>query len=215
LSRFAALFAALCLPVPAVATPFAGSATCAPCHAAEHAAWAGSTHAQAMRPADAPDAAAFDGHRRPFPSLTLRPLIAGTRRVFDTGDPSASQPLAYVLGVREVEQYLTPVGRGRFQALPVGYDPERREWFDIFPEAPASTDWAHWSNPGATANSQCIECHVTGYTKGYDPAADRYDSTWVEHGVGCEACHGAGAAHAADPTTLVTGVRSGPEGANV
>src|SRR5690606_28338696 len=40
-------------------------------------------------------------------------------------------------------------------------------------------------------------CHATGYDKGYDPATRSYASTEVEIGVGCEACHGPGAAHVA------------------
>jgi len=39
-------------------------------------------------------------------------------------------------------------------------------------------------------NSMCATCHTTAFQKNYDPAADRYDSKYVEQGVGCESCHG-------------------------
>jgi len=195
LIRAAALLVALF--GTAAATPqYAGSPACMGCHAREHAAWSGSRHQLAMRSASV-EPGRFDGPSQTFASLTFRPHGTGTRALFSVGStpPTQSVPLAFILGVSEVEQYLTPVGRGRLQVLPAGWDPERAEWFDVFPEAPARDDWAHWTNPGATANSQCLECHTTRYEKGYDAVRDCYDSTWVERGVGCEACHGPGAAH--------------------
>ena len=37
-------------------------------------------------------------------------------------------------------------------------------------------------------NAACADCHATGFHKGFDVVANRYDSTWAEIGVGCEAC---------------------------
>lgn len=42
-------------------------------------------------------------------------------------------------------------------------------------------------------NPSCLRCHTVGFGEGGWPKAGLAD-------VGCEACHGAGAAHAADPT---------------
>jgi predicted CXXCH cytochrome family protein len=63
----------------------------------------------------------------------------------------------------------------------------------------------HWTGPYKTWNARCAECHATGYRKNYDPRTRRHASTQAERGVGCEACHGPGAAHAgwargADPS---------------
>lgn len=128
--------------------------------------------------------------------------IAGTT-VRRTEDAIAFEPEAggaglvpaLVLGRAVVEQFLVPSGGGRLQAYPFGYDPIEREWFDLDPGDSSPTAWAHWTQPGATANTQCLACHVTGYEKGYDAGRDRYDSRWVELGVGCEACHGPGREH--------------------
>ncbi len=110
------------------------------------------------------------------------------------GAPSPLRP-PYVLGTIQIAQPLVAGPRGRLQALPFGYDTVVREWFDLFPERPSPRDWTHWTSPGMTANSQCLECHVTDFRKGYDPGTDAYGTRWLELGVGCEACHGPGARH--------------------
>ena len=45
---------------------------------------------------------------------------------------------------------------------------------------------------------ECVVCHTTGGI-----AKIEKDGKWVNRNVQCEACHGAGAAHAADPTNKV------------
>ncbi len=97
-----------------------------------------------------------------------------------------------------IEQHLAEFPGGRFQALPVGYDLEHAEWFDLFPGDPrAPEDWGHWSGRGMTANSECLFCHTTGFERGYELSSDSYQTSWAEIGVGCEACHGPGASHVA------------------
>ena len=41
----------------------------------------------------------------------------------------------------------------------------------------------------------CAACHNTRLRKGYDEAADAYDTQMAEMGVGCEACHGGMKSH--------------------
>jgi predicted CXXCH cytochrome family protein len=198
----AALAAALAAPGCAGrrdASEWAGSARCAACHAAAAREWTGSAHALAARPADAADVqASFTGAAVVTASLRVRPIVRDGRRQLETDAvPEGRLVPAFVLGTREIEQFLVPGPRGRWQALPAAYDVEAREWFDVFPEVSSPDDWAHWRNPGATANAECLECHVTAYERGYDAAADAYRTRWGELGVGCEACHGPGARHAA------------------
>ncbi|NIN83458.1 MAG: hypothetical protein GTO45_01705, partial [Candidatus Aminicenantes bacterium] len=42
---------------------------------------------------------------------------------------------------------------------------------------------------------KCGGCHVTGLKVNYDKDMDSFDSTWVDLGIGCEACHGPGSNH--------------------
>jgi predicted CXXCH cytochrome family protein len=157
--------------------------------------WRGSLHAGAARLAGKGIArAAFDGRRIAGASEQATAGAEGARLQFVTTD-GKRHAAAMVLGGRTIEQYLVASSGGRLQAFPLAWDPVAKEWFDVFPDAPSPADWTYWRNPGATANAQCLECHVTGYVKGYDPTTDRYDSVWTELGVGCEACHGAGRDH--------------------
>ncbi len=55
----------------------------------------------------------------------------------------------------------------------------------------------HWSGLLHNYNFMCAECHSTAVTKGYDETTDRYETTWEEIDVSCEACHGPGSAHVA------------------
>ncbi len=171
---------------------YVGSAACRECHATQHETWSTSNHRLAMLPAS------------PSAPLRARPHADGPMVVRDgqlvmTGAHlahDADVSLAYVLGHRNVEQYLGPLRPGRLQALPLTYDVQRGEWFDLFAgETRTPADWGHWTNRGMTANAQCLFCHTTGFEKGYQEAADAYQSHWVEMGVGCEACHGPGTPH--------------------
>jgi hypothetical protein len=66
-------------------------------------------------------------------------------------------------------------------------------------------EWSPYNN-GQLASYDCGACHTTGF----DPDATFVDETgqpvagiagsWVEYNVGCEACHGPGATHAASPS---------------
>src|SRR5262249_46835247 len=59
---------------------------------------------------------------------------------------------------------------------------------------------------GGEQEKECIGCHVTG------PRNRVLDGRKVlNRGVQCEACHGAGAAHAADPTSRTGLVKVPPE----
>ncbi len=179
---------------------YVGSAKCAQCHEAEYRVWSRSLHAAALRPMELPGVSAvFDGEWREFGSTHVRPIRQDGQAILELraaeGTPISSHPLRYVLGRDEIEQFVIAGKDGGYQALPAGYDAEQGEWFDIFPGSPDRRNWNFWANPGMTANSQCFACHVTGYRKGWVNAEARYESSWVEPGVGCEACHGPGLEH--------------------
>jgi hypothetical protein len=166
-------------------------------------------HARALRPADTPGVqTAFDATERRFASLTFTPQQQAAGRTVEVraeDGRARAYRAAYVLGAHEIEQVVVDIDDA-LHALPVAWDTEAHEWFDVFPEAPRPSDWAHWLAPGMNASGQCLECHVTGFEKGYDPTAQRYASTWREAGVACEACHGPGSAHVADARSRRTGL---------
>lgn len=182
-------------PVPA--TVAQTSASCRACHAAIFTAWAGTDHARANRSVDpARDRAPFtvapeiaDGGSR----FALAWRADGPRMTErrDDGTARVHQP-AFLLGAQPLWQPLVPAPGGRWQPTDLAFDVRRSEWFNVFgQENRRPGEWGHWTGRGMNWNSMCAGCHMTGYQRNYDPATDRYASTWVEHGVGCIQCHGA------------------------
>ncbi len=181
---------------------FVDEARCHTCHADATRAWAGSDHALAMQVADATtvlgdfDDAKFSAH-----GVESRFFRKGERYFVHTEGPDGSMrdfEVTHTFGVRPLQQYLVPFPGGRLQALDIAWDVERRKWFTLRPdERIAADDALHWTGGYASWNAMCAECHSTDLRKGYDPEADRYDTTYAAINVGCQACHGPGARHVA------------------
>jgi hypothetical protein len=186
---------------------FVGSETCAGCHQAEAARWRQSQHRLAMSHATAKsvlgnfDNATFDyfGARSRFFKRDGKFFIetdgpGGTLGVFE---------IKYTFGVDPLQQYLVEFPDGRLQALPIAWDtrPTKsggQRWFQLYPDEPIRhDDTLHWTKLYQNWNFMCAECHSTGIHKNYDAAADRFNTTWAEISVGCEACHGQGSKHVA------------------
>ncbi|MCB9780136.1 MAG: tetratricopeptide repeat protein [Alphaproteobacteria bacterium] len=179
---------AAAVAAPVEEATFVGSAACRDCHAEQHAAWAGSDHAHAQGgPGD----------------------VRG-----DLSDPAvaalvAAHPVVGTLGHDPLQQLLVEGEGGRLQVLPLAWDTRPvaaggQRWFD--PSEGASSDdpadASHWAHPEQSWTHQCAACHVTGLARAYDVDADRWDLSWAEDGVGCEACHGPGSAHVATQAAL-------------
>src|SRR5262249_58240487 len=85
---------------------------------------------------------------------------------------------------------------GRAEALPSGWDRERRRWFPLYPEEKAPRgDVLHWTGRYQSWNGMCAPCHSTDVRKNYEATSDRYRTTWSEINVSCQSCHGPGARH--------------------
>jgi tetratricopeptide (TPR) repeat protein len=109
--------------------------------------------------------------------------------------------IAYTFGVDPLQQYLIAFPGGRYQSLGIAWDSRPREaggqrWFHLYPEnTPKAGDPLHWTGIDQTWNHMCAECHSTDLRKGYRANESRYETTWAEIDVACEACHGPGSAH--------------------
>ena len=133
-------------------------------------------------------------------------LRDGDRFVIRTDGPGgivADFPVSETFGADPLQQYLVLFPDGRRQPLPWAWDSRPRadggqRWYHLMAEAPLRAgDPLHWTGRDQTWNFMCASCHSTGLQRGYDAATDRYDTTWTEISVGCESCHGPGAAHVA------------------
>ncbi|MBS7789720.1 tetratricopeptide repeat protein [Roseococcus sp. SDR] len=186
---------------------FVGSATCGACHAREYADWQASDHARAMAAA-APETVLGD-----FSGLSVTDgrhnatfLRDGDRRLVRTDGPGgavADFAVTETFGADPLQQYLVLMPDGRRQVLPWAWDSRPREeggqrWYHLLPDEPLRAgDPLHWTGRDQNWNFMCASCHSTGLVRGYDAARDRYDTRWTEISVGCESCHGRGAAHVA------------------
>ena len=194
---------------PGAEASFVGSAACASCHQREHAAWRGTQHAHALAPARADTVAGnFNDASFEKDGVVSRFLRRGDKFVIEAEGADGKRAefeVKFALGVAPLQQYLAEMPGGRLQAFGIAWDTRPaaaggQRWFDLYPgQKIPPGDPLHWSGIQQTANFMCVDCHVTNLRKGFDAATSTYRSTWTEAGVGCEACHGPGSAHVADP----------------
>ena len=184
---------------------FVGSERCASCHIAEHNAWQGSQHKQAMQHVSrsavlAPFAGESLKHHGNVTTFSTR----DNRFIIHTEGPDgkpADYPVKYVFGVSPLQQYLIELPGGRLQAFTLAWDTRPKtsggqRWFDLYPnEAHKAGDPLHWTGYQQNWNYMCADCHSTNLRKNYDVASNTFNTTWSEISVGCEACHGPASQH--------------------
>jgi predicted CXXCH cytochrome family protein len=193
---------------PRSATPalaFVGSEVCAECHQAEAALWKASQHRHAMRRASAATVLGdFENASFDYYGAKSRFFKKGNKFLVETDGPDgnlATFEVKYTFGIDPLQQYLIEFPDGRIQALSIAWDSRPKDrggqrWFHLYPnEEIKHDDVLHWTKLNQNWNFMCAECHSTGVRKNYDAANDRFDTTWTEISVGCEACHGKGARH--------------------
>ena len=169
---------------------------CISCHQEAGRNWMGSQHQMANRPVDRSRPGAwFNGQEASTHAADYRflldehplPLIEERRR---DGSVLRHRP-SMAIARDPLRQFVVETEPGTFQTTEVAWDAVRQEWFGTFGQEERNPgEWGHWTGQSMNWNSMCARCHMTVYEKGYDEATDRYQSTWVEHGVGCVQCHG-------------------------
>jgi tetratricopeptide (TPR) repeat protein len=185
----------------------AGSAACRECHAAQYDAWARSQHSRAMQVADAQSVLGdFRNVRFAYAGITSTFYVRDGKYYVRTDGPDgklADFEVRYTFGVAPLQQYLIELPGGRLQALSIAWDARPKSdggqrWFHLYPgQKLRAGDPLHWTGVSQNWNFMCAECHSTNLRKGFDAQKRRFDTTWSEIGVGCEACHGPGAVHVA------------------
>ena len=203
-----ALFLGLAVAAESPASPeYVGKAACVDCHTEQSKAHTGSHHDLAMQPATA-ETVLGDFTDSVFDHHGVRSTFSRRGDKFFVKTENAKGKLeefevAYVFGVYPLQQYLIPFPDGRLQALAVAWDTRPagqggQRWFHVYGnEEIAHDDPLHWTGPQQNWNYMCAECHSTGLRKNYDAKQDRFDTTWKEIDVSCEACHGPGSEHVA------------------
>jgi predicted CXXCH cytochrome family protein len=192
-----------------------GSATCKTCHESAFQAWSGSHHDWAMQEAkDNTVLGDFDDATFAYFGVTSRFFRRDGRFFVNTDGPDGTlqdYEIKYTFGVAPLQQYLIAFPDGRLQALGIAWDARPRaqggqRWFHLYSDERVAHDNAlHWTGRLQNWNYMCAECHSTGLEKNYDPARQRYRSSWKEINVACEACHGPGSRHVAWATRKLDG----------
>jgi tetratricopeptide (TPR) repeat protein len=185
-------------PEPVV--QFVGSKKCLDCHKKQYDAWLDSHHDHAMDVANEKSVLGdFNNAVFKIHGITSRFYRKGNRFFVNTQGPEGKMDdfeVTHTFGWYPLQQYLVPFPGGRWQCLPMVWDVIKETWFHLTPDAPPDPkDWLYWTNAGQNWNGMCAECHSTNLRKNYDPNNDRYQTTWSDIDVGCEACHGPGSRH--------------------
>ena len=199
--------------VSAHAAAYTGAAACAKCHAEIHARWSQSRHSKMVQPATR--SSVKGDFTRGKLSLRGAPYALRERDgVFYitestlTGKPEEHR-VDYTLGNRRIQHYLTTLPTGRVIVLAPSWDVLRKQWFHNFdiadPDETSEVLVQVW-------NKNCFSCHVSRQEKGYDTAANAYQTSWQDFGANCERCHGPGGDHVAHYSAPVPphGLPQGP-----
>ena len=185
---------------------YAGSASCRPCHEASFSAWQGSDHDRAMMPVSEPGAVLgdFSNVIKDFGETGARFFREGEAyrvELFESDGTQRTVEVVHAFGVDPLQQYLVSTGKGRLQALTVAWDSRPRSeggqsWISLQTEGEVPPgDLLHWEGQAFRWNQMCADCHSTAVRKRYQVPTDTYDTTYADIDVGCESCHGPGAAH--------------------
>lgn len=184
---------------------YTGRESCRECHEREYSLFQGSDHDMAMdRATDSTVLGDFNNVTVTFHGVTSRFFRRdGKFRVNTEGVNGAMMDfeVAFVFGIRPLQQYLAVFPRGAYQILPLCWDTRPAEqggqrWFHIYgDEHILPHDILHWTHITQNWNYMCSECHSTNVHKNFDAGSESYHSTWNEIDVSCEACHGTGSDH--------------------
>lgn len=182
---------------------FVGSQACIDCHKNEVEAWQGSHHDMAMKHADKTSVLGdFDDVRVMHEGKENRFFQKGKEYWVNIEGPDGQfhdYKISYTFAFEPLQQYMVEFDDGRVQLIPFAWDSRSSEaggqrWFHLYPDT-TNTDEFYWTNRGQNWNFMCADCHSTNLQKNYDTEQNRYQTTWSEINVGCEACHGPAGDH--------------------
>jgi len=184
---------------------FVGSEYCGKCHKQEFQQWQKSDHAKSMMPPETENVLGdFDDKEVVFDGVKTRFTTRNGDFFITTGNSKheiQTYKVKYTFGYRPLQQYLIDIGDGKLQAFDIAWDSRPADeggqhWFKLLPDEDTGVKTPlHWTKHLQNWNSRCAQCHSTSVSKGYDPIRHRYNTTFSEVNVACEACHGPGKKH--------------------
>ena len=181
-----------------------GSLTCKTCHEEIYEAWTTSHHYRSMaKSTERTVLGNFDGEPLEFHGIRSRYYKKDGRFYIETdvGKGPRAFPIKYTFGHSPLQQYLVELEKGQIQALNIAWDARPEEagggrWMHLQPaEATSVESPFFWTSHFQNWNARCAECHSTGVDVNYDESNHRFETTFAEINVACEACHGPGKQH--------------------
>jgi len=180
---------------------------CMDCHEGFYTRWSSSRHGLSVQPYSAVYA-----QKRLKPQEREILIARNGYRAEIAGDSGWVQesssrgvktiPISQVLGGKDIYCFLTPFENGRHLILPVAYDIQAKEWFDLskmgsvhLPDIPNKPNIG-WSEKPYVFTVECYRCHVDAASTEYDLNKQAYQNAITSHGISCGSCHGPGAEHA-------------------
>ena len=179
---------------------YVGAAACAECHAEETAAWKSSRHNAIFRPGAAPAWKTSPPPAYSSEELVVAPLPDGGSLQVQKGGAVGTYSIDGVIGGERMESYVTRLQDGAWLLLPLSYQVEGRT-FVSYSQGTCGVELLYgiqegnWQSFKRVWNHRCIDCHTTAGSIGFDVGSQRYDTTYVDDGAACEACHGPGSDH--------------------
>lgn len=187
---------------------YTGSESCKECHQRFYDLWSPSHHGKAMEPIDSayisskklPDSEVFLLEGK---SYHVELGDSSMTMIEADGDQNKDYKVLWALGGKNVSYYLTDLGGGKLQTIPLAYDHNKKKWYNNpesavrhFPDQNMPADEAlPWKDRMYTFNTSCYSCHVSQLETNFDLTTDSYKTTWKEPGINCETCHGPSSEH--------------------
>ncbi len=155
---------------------FAGSQACAPCHAATYERWRKTRMANILQDVKVHPEAILGDFSKPNPAVTFR-----------------KEDIVFTYGSKWKQRYFAKAGSDYF-VLPAQWDVRNAVWRPYYVK-PGSDWWVpHYpaDQMQRPTGPLCDGCHSVNY--------NIQTKQVTEWNVGCEKCHGAGAAHVKQPS---------------
>ena len=205
-------------PHAPAASEFAGAERCASCHAAQYAAWRGSTHGQAGGPPGRVKVIApFDGNPIQFRDAQVIPSSARGYRftVRQQGRPDRVFAVDGVVGGGHMagggtQAFVSRFPDGTWRLLPFDWSRQTNTWF-CNTETRAEKGWVPITRELSLADcgdwppqrilgdeprfSNCQGCHGSQIDVAFDTASKRWNTNVASLTINCESCHGPARRH--------------------